>query len=133
MLDDNGVDGVSLGTLAIVDEGRPDPIRLARLPIPSYPLGAGVDQEAARVLAAVAPSVAGRLRDHRTWVRALARSAQAMPAYGAHEVGHGFVSRDTTFGYLRALTLRDVLKLVDHGAYPAGGWCDAPVADDRLE
>lgn len=113
--------GVPLCGLGFVDEGMPPPTPDV-LPIPAYPIGAGID--------------AGRLNDALASLRdlgvqlepppsldvavcALARSARPIPGYRRNEVGHGFVNEETTLEYLTRFDGTELAEL--HGAQLGDG------------
>jgi hypothetical protein len=110
---DDGVSGIPLCGVGFVDDGRFNEVD-SRLPIPAYPLEAGVD--ASLVRAALATDQSGAVEDTMPSLEmvlvALGRSARQIRGCARHEVGHGFVSEQTTLEYLRGFDGHELMHLL---------------------
>jgi hypothetical protein len=123
LVPDEDVEGIPLSALGFVDEGALTHAD-SRYPLPAYPLGAGIDVAAVREAERIARGAVDFSAAPAGVLRALARSARPM-AGGAHRVGHGFVSDDTTAAYLERFDGRELIALL-------GGAGAAPPDDAAL-
>jgi hypothetical protein len=123
---DDDPEGLPLVALGFVDEG-PLAHTDTRLENAAYPLGLGIDPEAARDLVTPGFEVDGGIA-----LKALAHSARPIPDdHGPHEVGYGFVSAETTRAYLERFDASELGRLLDLDVPP--GRADTRLTTDEIE